>query len=148
VTATCPFIRAHWRLNLCILRPTRVHNRNGKWTGSAVFAQLTTESVYTSQLATLSTRIAPSHGGSGCFRPMRAHNPNGTSIGSVIFAQMTAECLYSLQWFACFPLKTAPSHVGIWTSCSTWFIGPTRVRNANSNLIVSVVLAGLTSVTQ
>jgi len=46
---------------------------------------------------------------------MRAHNPNGTSIGSAVFAQMTAECLYSLQWFACFPLKIAPSHVGIWT---------------------------------
>ena len=48
---------------------------------------------------------------------------------------------------ACFPLKVAPSHVGIWTSCSTWFIGPTRVRNANGNLIVSAVFAGLTSVT-
>jgi len=41
------------------------------------------------------------------------------------------------------PVKIAPSHVGIWTSCNTWFIGPTRVRNANGNLIVS----GLTSVT-
>jgi len=44
-----------------------------------------------------------------CFRPMRVHSPNGTSIGSAIFAQMTAECLYTLQWFACFPLKIAPS---------------------------------------
>jgi len=65
-----------------------------------------------------------------CFRPMRIHNPNGISIGSVIFAQMTAECLYTLQWFACFPLKIASSHVGIWTSRNTWFIWPTRVRNA------------------
>jgi len=78
---------------------------------------------------------------------MRLHNPNGTSIGSVVFAQMTAECFYTLQWFACFPLKIASSHVGIWTSCNTWFIGPTRVRNANGKLIVSVVFAGLTSVT-
>jgi len=32
-------IGATWqiRLNLCILRPTRVHNPNGKWIGSAVF---------------------------------------------------------------------------------------------------------------
>jgi len=52
-----------------------------------------------------------------------------------------------LQWFACFPLKIAPSHVGIWTSCNTWFIGPTRVWNTNGNLIVSAVFAGLTSVT-
>jgi len=40
---------------------------------------------------------------------MRAHNPNGTSIGSAVFAQMTADCPYTLQWFACFPLKIAPS---------------------------------------
>jgi len=100
-----------------------------------------------------STRIAPSHGdldlpcNAWCFRPMRVHNPNGTSIGSVVFAQMTAECLYTLQWFACFSLKIAPSHVGIWTSCNTWFIGRTWVRNANGNF-VSAVFAGLTSVTE
>ena len=82
-----------------------------------------------------------------CFRTMRAHNPNGTLIGSAVFAQTTAECLYCLQWFAYFPLKIAPSHVGIWTSCNTWFIGPTRVRNANGNLIVSAIFVGLTSVT-
>jgi len=34
------------------------------------------------------------------------------------------------------PSKLPPSNVGIWTS---WFIGPTRVRNANGNLIVSAV---------
>jgi len=103
-------------------RPTRVHSRNGKWIGSAVFAQLMKESAYTLQWAPLSTRIAPSRGGSGppicntwCFQPMRVHIPNGTSIGSVVFAQMTAECLRTLQWFVCFPLRIAPTHVGIWT---------------------------------
>jgi len=141
------YIGATWRirLNVCILRPTRVHNQNGKWIGLAVFAQLTAESAYTLQWAPLSTRIAPSHGdldlpcNTWCFRPMRAHNPNGTSIGPAVFAQMTAECLYCLQWFACPPLKIAPSHVGIWTSCNIWFIGLTRVQNANGNLIVSAV---------
>jgi len=78
---------------------------------------------------------------------MRAHNPNSTTIGSAVFARMTADCPYTLQWFACFPLKITPCHVGIWTSCSTWFIGPTQVRNANGNLVVSAVFAGLTSVT-
>jgi len=73
---------------------------------------------------------------------MLAHNPNGTSVGSAVFAQTTAECLYCLQWFACFPLKIVPSHVGIWTSCNTWFIGPTRVRNANGNLIFQPFLQG------
>ena len=94
-------IGATWRirLNLCILRFTRVHNRNGK------------------------------------------------SIISAVFAHRTTECLYTLQWSACFPLKIAPSHAGIWTSCNTWFIGPNRVRRANGNVIVSAVFSGLTSVT-
>jgi len=87
---------------------------------------------------------------SGMLNPAQSKlsaHANGTSIRSAVFAQTTAECLYCLQWFACFPLKIAPSHVGTWTSCNTWFIGPTRVRKANSNLIVSAVFAGLTSVT-
>jgi len=78
---------------------------------------------------------------------MRAHNANGTSIYSAVFLQMTTDCHCTLQWFACLPLKIAPSHVGIWTSCNTWFIGPTGVWNANGNLIISAVLAELTSVT-
>jgi len=78
---------------------------------------------------------------------MQVHNPNGTSIGSVVCAHMAAERLYTLQRFACFRLKIAPSHVGMYTSCNSWFIGPTRVWNANGNLIVSAVFAGLTSVT-
>jgi len=53
----------------------------------------------------------------------------------------------SQYWFACFPLKIVPSHVGIWTSCNTWFTGTTRVRNANGNLTVSAIFAGLISVT-
>jgi len=95
----------------------------------------------------------PSNGGSGvpcktwCCGPMRVHNANGNSIGSAVFAQMTAECPYTLQWFAFFPLKIAPSHVDIWTWCNTWFNGPTRVLNPNGNLIVSAIFAGLTSVT-
>ena len=60
-------IGATWRIrsNMCILRPTRVHNRNGKWIGSAAFAQLTSVSANTLRWVPLSTRIAPSHGGSG-----------------------------------------------------------------------------------
>jgi len=71
----------------------------------------------------------------------------GTKGNSAAFAQMTTKCPYTLQWFAYFPLKIAPSDVGIWTSCNTWFIGPTRVLNPNGNLIVSAVFAGLSSVT-
>ena len=98
----------------------------------------------------LSTSIVPSHldrpRNTWCFRPIRVHNPNGTSIwfsrlctddrGETLYLYFTVVCLFSV--------KIAPSYVGIWTSLNTWFIGPTRVQNANGNLIVSVVFAGLT----
>ena len=76
--------------------------------------------------------------------PMRAHNRNGTLIGSAVFAQMTAECSYTLQWFPCSPSKLP---FPMLASGPTWFIGPTRMLNPNGNLIVSLVFAGLTSVT-
>jgi len=62
-----------------------------------------------------------------CFGLMWADNANGALIGWAMFSQMTAECPCTWQWFACFPLKIAPSHIGVWTSCNTWFIGPTGV---------------------
>jgi len=42
----------------------QVHNSNGESIGSVVSAQLTAESLYTLQWATLSSKTAPSHGGS------------------------------------------------------------------------------------
>jgi len=138
------------RLNLCILRPTRVHNRKGKWIGLVVFAQLTAESAYTLQWAPLSTRIAASHGdldrpcNTWCFRPVRAHNPNGTSIGSAVFAQMTAECLHTLQWFACFPSKMPLPMLASGPYVIRGSLGPPKY---GKYLIVSAVFAGLTSVT-
>jgi len=69
---------------------------------------------------------------------MRAHNPNGTSIGSAVFAQMTAECLYCLQWFACFPLKIAPFHVGIWTSMSRKVLSCMELAGQANELIPTV----------
>jgi len=61
VAPVCPSMRTHWRhlANLCFLRPTRVHNPNGKSIGSAVFAQLTAESLYTSQWMPLSPKNCP-----------------------------------------------------------------------------------------
>ena len=70
-----------------------------------------------------------------------------TSISSAVYAHMTAECLYTLQCFARFPLKIAPSHGGSGPPCNTWFLGPTRVLNPNGSLIASGVFARLTSVT-
>jgi len=73
VTATCPPMRAHWHhlANTIELVHPSAHSSPQpkrqmlKWIGSAVFAQLTAESAYTLQWAPISTRIAPSHGGSG-----------------------------------------------------------------------------------
>ena len=52
LAATCLPMRAHWQhlantIEFLRLRPTRVHNPNGKLIGSAVFAQLTAESPHT-----------------------------------------------------------------------------------------------------
>jgi len=47
--------------------------------------------------------------------PIRDKNLNGISISSAISAQFTAERRYTLQRAALSPLRTAPSHEGIWT---------------------------------
>jgi len=88
-------IGATWwiRLNLCILRSTWVHNQDRKSIGSAVFAQLTTESAYTLQLAPLSTRIAPSHEGIWTpwfLGPTPVLNANGISIASCVFVGLSS----------------------------------------------------------
>jgi len=46
------------------------------------------------------------------------------------------------MWFACFALKIVPFHVGIWTSCNTWFIGPTRVRKQMATWLFQPFLQG------
>jgi len=145
--ATCPSIREHWRHlpNTIELVHPSAHS------SPQPIRQM--DRAYSLQWALLSTRIVPSHGGSG--PPMQhmmlsaytspQHKRLWTRIDSAVFAQMTAECLYTLQRMVClFSVKIDPSHFGIWTSFNTWFIGSTRVRNANGNLIVSVVFAGLT----
>jgi len=125
---------------LCILRPTRVHNWFGKWIGSVVFAQLMAESAYTLQWAPLPPELPLPMGDLDHTSPQpKRHldrfcylctDDRGVSL------YFTVVCLFSL--------KIAPSHVGIWTSFNMWFIDPTWVRNANANLIVSAIFAGLT----
>ena len=67
VTATCPPMRANWRnlantIELVHPLPTRVHNRNAKSIGSAVFAQMTAECPCTLQWsACFPLKIVPSH---------------------------------------------------------------------------------------
>jgi len=94
-------------------RPTRVHNPNGKPIGSAVFAQLTAESPYTLQWATLSPKLALLMGD---LDPHLIHNSLGYSEITVkmaswsiqLFAQVTTECPYPLLWAHVSP-EIAPS---------------------------------------
>jgi len=98
-------IGATWqiRLNLCFLRPTQVHNPNGKSIGSAVIVQLKLRIV-------MEVSGAPSN--TWFPGPSQILNPNVISISSAIFAQATAECPYTLQWDTPSPLKIAPFHGG------------------------------------
>ena len=130
-------------MNLCFLRTTRVHIPNGKSIGSAVFAQLTAESLYTLQWAPLSPKIGwiwtPSN--TWFFGPIPAHNSNSTSIGSAVFAQMTAECPYTKK--RPFLLSKLPPPMGAsGPPSNTCFPGPIRVLNPNGISIGSAFLQG------
>jgi len=104
----CGRIGATWwiRLNLCFLWPTRVHNPNCKFIGSAVFTQLTAEChrVHLRHLANTIELVLPSA------RP--SPQPNIKLIGSAISAQPMAESPYALQWAT--PPKL-PFSWGYWT---------------------------------
>jgi len=67
---------ANTKLNLCFFRPTRVHNPNAKSIGSVVSPELTAESLYILQLATLSTKLPLLMRGSG---PHVIHDSLGQS---------------------------------------------------------------------
>jgi len=131
------------------------HNPNGITIGSAVFAQVTADSLsllyngrrFPPKLP-LSIRGSWPPSNIRFSEPIRAHIPNSILSGSDVFAQMTAESPYSLQFtMECpFPLKIVPSHGGIWTPSNTWFSAPVRVLNPSSMLIGSAIFAGLTSV--
>jgi len=105
------------RLHLCFLRPTRVHNPNGK----SIFSRFRTAHSRVSfgkfappgkhnwicahrrHLANTIELVLP--------LATRVHNPNSKSISSATFAQLTAESPYTLQWAPLSP-KIAPSHGG------------------------------------
>jgi len=128
----CPPMRTHWRqlvnmIDLCFLRPTRVHNPNCKLIGSAIFAQLVEESPYTLQPVPLSLKIAPTHGGSGhpsntwFLGPIWAHNPNGISVGSAVFCRAHWCCRPPDR--PCYVLlRCGLIHtVCVWLWCRIWY---------------------------
>jgi len=74
--------------------------------GSAIFAQLTAESLYFKTGRPFSPQNCPFLWGISTLsntwflRPTWVLNPNGISISSAVFAQLTAECPHALQWAA------------------------------------------------
>jgi len=111
VTAECPYtlvwaalspkiVPSHWRSgppsNLWFLGSIQAHNRNSISIGSAVFAQMTTVSLYFTMSRPFPIKIAPSHGGiwtpSNTWFPgtNQVPNPNCISIGSAVCAGLTS----------------------------------------------------------
>jgi len=119
----CPHGRTHWRhlantIEL-VLRPTRVHNPNGKSIGSAVSAQLKADILYNGRpfspkLPLLVGDLDPHliHNSLSETEPTVQTASRSILIDSAVFAQVTAECPYTLQWDTLSPLKIAPSHGG------------------------------------
>ena len=156
----CPHIGATWqiRLNLCFLRPTQVHNPNGKLTGSAIFAQLKVECRQACRGMSFPPIIAPSHGRP--FPILKLPLPMGhlDPIWYVIcWAHQSPKLKQHLDQFSLFctdnypilyngsplpPLKITPSYRGCGPPSNTWFSGPTPVLNPNS-----ISIAWLTNVT-
>jgi len=83
--------------NRCLLRRTRVNIPNNILIGSAVFAQLTADSLYTLQRAApFPPKIAHSHGDldphlthGSLTGPTGVKIPNGITIGSAVYAGIT-----------------------------------------------------------
>jgi len=138
-------------LNLCVIRPTRVHNPNGKSTATAVFARLTAESSHTLQSrAPLSHKIVPFP----CVYTVHPHVTHDSQGPSEPITQTASRPLQpfmhrwpqsALIFYSGLPLS--PSELsfstGIWTPSNTWFLGPTRFLNPNGISIASAVFAGL-----
>jgi len=127
-------------LNLFFLRPTQVHNPNGKSISSAVSAQLTAVSPYALQWATLSPKVAPSH-----LYPHLIHDSLGESQRTIQTASWSDQP-FSHRWPQSVPVlyngsplpspSKLPLPMGIWTPSKTWFPGPTRVFNHNGIITI------------
>jgi len=154
------WLRAHWRhlantIKLVLPSAPRVQNPNGKSIGLPVYAQLTAESPYALQWATLFPKMAPSHGDLNphlthdSLGPSKSATPmaNGISIILAVFALMTTECPYTLQWRIPLPSpQNCPFLSGSGPLYNTWFPEPTWVLSPNGISIGSAVFAGFTSV--
>jgi len=106
------------RLNLCFLRPTRIHNTNGESIGLAILHSSRQNVVGHAQACPFPNNCpfawsiwTPSN---TCFLgPIQATTQTASRSVQPFFAQMTVECPYTLQWDAPSPLKL-PIPMGIW----------------------------------
>ena len=140
----CPAMMAHWlhmqnTSELCFLRPTRVHNPNGKSISSAVFfpAQARKSIIpilyngypFPPKLPLPTGIWTPFN--LWFLGPVQAHNPNSIT-----------KCLYNLQWAAPYPSKLLIPMGDQDPPSNTWFPGNTRVLNSNGISSGSSVFAG------
>ena len=144
VTATCPSTRAHWRhlANTIELVYPSAHSSPQSKRQMDRFSRFC---IAYGRKCLYFTMGAPIY--QNCPFPWGSGPP---MLHVMLLAHASPQPKRHLVIMVCLfhpPLKITPSHVGIWTSCNTWFIGPTRVWNANGNLIVSAFFAGHTSVT-
>jgi len=148
-------IGATWliRLNLCLLRPTRVHNPNGKYWSVQPYLHSLRQKVpilYNGRPfpKKLSLPIGESEMASNTI-PWAHPNPQPKHHLDRFSRFCTDDHRVSLYfaWDAPFHLKIAASHGGSGPPSNTWFPEPTRVLNPNGISIGSAVFAGLTSET-
>ena len=135
---------ATWQiwLNLCFLRPSWVHNPNGKSIGSAVFAQLMAECrrVCWRHLANTIGLMLSS------VQPSPQPKQQIDRFSCFCTAHGRKYSPYTLQWATLSPELPLPMG-GSGPPSNTWFSKPTWVLNPNSISIGSAVFAVLTSVT-
>jgi len=129
------------RSNFFFLRPTRIHNPNGKSIGSA--APYFTKGKHVSQnYLSLWGIWTPSN--PWFFRPILVHNPNDIRFSHFC----TDDCRVSLYFGTPFSPSKLPLPTGrSGPPSNTWFLGPTRVLNPNGISIGSATFAGLIGVT-
>jgi len=144
-------IGATWQiqLNLCFLRPTRVHNPNGKSIGLAIFAQLTAESPYTLQCTPLSPKWPlftgdlkpqPTHDSMSPSKPI--NQTASWSVQPFLHRRLqSVPILYNMMLLLPSKLPLAIRRWG--PQSNTWFLGPTRVLNPNGISIASAIFACL-----
>jgi len=150
MTATCPFIRAHWRhlANRIECVHPSAHSSPQPKRQMDRFSRFCTAYDKKCVYFTMST---PVHQNCpfpwGIWTSHVTHNAFGPCESTIQMAPRSVQSsctddsgvsiLYN--GLPVSPVKIAPSHVGIWISCNTWFTGPTGFPNANDNLIAAAV---------